>query len=175
MTYNNDLIDFFKRHNIYEAEMFKYLSEHSTMIDYDIEEYRPFVGCFPKLTKDNHLIDVYLNMPYVKNNTTMLISIHELVHGIECYQNIGKIYKKDITVETLPLLYEKIYIQENNDPELTKYGKYLDNIILTNNQEEYLFGLKNRDYLLRKYDYNISKMQKAVKKLAKRRRLINYN
>ena len=37
MRYNPKVIDFFKRHNMYEESMFEYLQDHSVMIDYDDE------------------------------------------------------------------------------------------------------------------------------------------
>ena len=168
MIFNPKVIDFFKRHNMYEEEMFKYFSDKSMMIDYRVLECRPFVGTFPIINKKNYIIDVQVNVPYVDGNETMLITIHELVHAIEYYQKIGKKYKKDITIETLPLLYEKIYILEENDEKLTSYGKYLDSIILEKKEIDYLFGLKNRDALLKEYNYDMHKMQKLVKKLAKK-------
>ena len=169
MTYNHKVIAFFTKHNLYNPEMFAYFKEHSTMIDYDFEEYRAFVGCWPNVNKQNIITGLHVNTPYVKDEKTTLITIHELVHAIEFYNKIGKPYKRDKTTETLPLLYEKIYILENNNPDLIAYGKYLDSKITELSSEEYLFGLRVRDELLQKYDYNFRHMQKITKKLAKRK------
>ena len=98
----------------------------------------------------------------------MLISIHELTHGIEVYPKIGKKYIKDITCEVLPLLYEKLFILENPTEELIEYGKYLDQTIGENNMEEYIFALNIRDILLENYKYNMNEMQTLTKKLQKK-------
>ena len=168
MKYNQKVISFFKRHNIYDEEMFTYFSNNSTMIDYDIEEFRPFVGCWPNINKENIIIGLHVNTPYVKNDETMLITIHELIHALELYNKIGKPYNKDITVESLPILYEKLYILENNNPLLTQYGNYLDSMIDSNIKNEYSFALKIREELLKNYDYDIEKMQRLTKKLSKK-------
>ena len=110
-----------------------------------------------------------LYLPYVYDEKTALINIHEITHGIENYQKLGKYFEKDITIETLPLFYEKIYIQETNDDELTEYGKYLDKIIEEEDKEEYKFGLKAREELLKNNNnQNINKMSKNCKKLSKK-------
>ena len=46
MHFDDKLIEFFKKHNLYEEEMFKYFSENSTMIDYMDDEQRSFIGTF---------------------------------------------------------------------------------------------------------------------------------
>lgn len=168
MKYNQVIIDFFKRHNLYEEEMFKYLSENSMMVDYLDEEQRAFIGCFYILNKRGILDRIQLNIPYVYNDETALINIHEIVHGILYYQKLGKKFKKDITVEALPMLYEKLYILENPSEEFIKYGEYLDRIIEENPQKEYKFGLDVREELLKNYNYNIKKMSKKVKRLSRK-------
>ena len=168
MRFNPKLIEFFKRHNMYNDRMFEYLQNQSTMIDYNDPEQRCFVGCFPILDKNDKIIKIKLNLPYINNDETMLISIHELTHGIERYQEMGKKYKKDITIEALPLLYEKIYILENPVKELVEYGKYLDSMIDEKCAKEYRFGLKIREELLKQYNNNFKQMAKLTKKLAKK-------
>lgn len=49
---------------------------------------------------------------------TMLINIHEITHGIYAYKKLNKKYNPNVGIETLPMLYEKIYILENNSEEL---------------------------------------------------------
>ena len=101
----------------------------------------------------------------------MLINIHEITHGIENYQKLGKRFKNNITIETLPLLYEKIYIQETNNDELTKYGRMLDKIILEEEKNEYLFGLRAREELIRNFNNeDIDKMSKKCKRLIRKYR-----
>lgn len=167
MIFHPNIIDFFKKHNMYDEKMFQYLQNNTTMLDYNYEDERIFIGCFQLVNKKNIITGVHLNIPYVQDEKTALINIHELTHGIEFYKKIGKPYKPDITVETLPLLYERLYIMENPSIELENYGKYLDNLILKESKEEYLFGLNIRDILIEEYNYNMDSMTKKIKKLAK--------
>ena len=167
MIYNEKIIDFFKRHNMYDEKTFKYLQNNSTMIDYRNVEERAFIGCFYVLNKKEELERLQINIPYVYDDITALINIHEIVHGIENYSKLGKKFKKDITIETLPILYEYIFITESQSSELKSYGKYLDKMIETSNELEYLFALKVRLELLNKYQYNMKKMQKLTKKLSR--------
>ena len=167
MVYNEKIINFFKRHNMYDEKTFKYLQNNSTMIDYRNAEERAFIGCFYILNKKEELERLQINIPYVYDDITALINIHEIVHGIENYSKLGKKFKKDITIETLPILYEYIFITESQSSELKSYGRYLDKMIETSNELEYLFALKVRLELLNKYQYNMKKMQKLTKKLSR--------
>lgn len=168
MNYNKNLIEFFKRHNMYDEEIFNYLQKNSIMIDYNDPEQKDFVGCFYILDKNDILKDLKLSLPYVNNEKTMLISIHEITHGIENYMKIGKKFIKDITIESLPLLYEKLYIIENPSEELIKYSEYLDKLITDECDKEYKFALAIRDELIKKYTYNMKKTSKLVKKLSRK-------
>lgn len=168
MEYHPKVINFFKKHNMYDERLFKYLKENSTLLDYAYEEQRFMIGCFYILDKHNILRGLRLNLPYVTDEKTALINIHELTHGIENYYKMGKKFKKDITIETLPLLYEKLYILENPSEELITYGKYLDNLIEETSEKEYKYALKVREELLKNYDYNMVKMQKRTKKLVRK-------
>ena len=165
MTLNSKLIDFFKKHNMYDEKVFKYLSDRSTMIDYADPDQRCFVGCFYILDKNNKLTGLKLNLPYVNNDETMLICIHELTHGYENYFKIGKKFKKDITIEALPLFYEKVYILENHSEGLQKYSEYLDKIIMEESEKQYQFGLKIREELLKQYHNNPQEIIKLIAKM----------
>ena len=168
MKYNHRLIDFFKRHNMYDKTVFEYLQNNSTMIDYNDPDQRKFSGCFYILNKNDILKDIKLYLPYVNNEQTMLISIHEITHGIENYMKIGKKFIKDITLEALPLLYEKLYIMENPSEELIKYGEYLDKIITEEYAKEYKFALAIREELINNYHFDMIEMSKLIKKLSKK-------
>ena len=168
MYFNDELIGFFQRHNLYEKDMFDYFSKNSTMIDYRDEDQRMFIGTFYGINRHNNkLVYIHINVPFIYDNKTMLINIHEFVHAILLYKYINKNFKMGMDYEALPMLYEKIFINEVNSKEIIEYGKWLDSLITTKN-EEYIFGLNVRDELLENYDYNIDKMKKLVKKLAKK-------
>jgi len=166
MTFNPKIIDFFKEHNMYDQEMFKYLQKQSDMVDYDDPDQRYFVGCFYILDKSGtRLTDLRLNLPYINSEETMLISVHELTHAIFNYPKIGKKFKKDITIETLPLLYEKIYANEHPSKWLEAYLHRLDGMTYEK-YPEYAFGLKAREKLYQVYQKNPEKMAKIVEKMS---------
>jgi len=66
VNFNDKLINFFIRHNLYDEEMFRYFSENSTMIDYNDDEQRIFIGSFYILGKNSKLIKFHLNIPYTE-------------------------------------------------------------------------------------------------------------
>ena len=168
MNYSKDVISFFKKHHLYDEAMFEYFKKHSTMIDYNDLDARCFVGCFHIINKDNILVGVHVNTPYVCDKKTMLITIHELIHAIMSYRNFGTKYKTSIDNEVLPLLFEKIYIEETNDPSLKEYAKKLDKIIEESNDPKYLIALKVRDELYKEYTGDIDKIAKISKKMVKK-------
>lgn len=170
MVYNPKLIEFFKAHNMYDQTMFKYLQENSHMIDYKDPEQRVVMGCYYITNKKNILTKLILGVPYVDSEETMLISIHELTHGIENYPKIGKRFTKDITIEALPILYERIYINEKASPGLLAYGDEIDKRINSTSSKEYQFALAIRDELLRNYQPDIQKNAQLVKKLSRKYR-----
>lgn len=172
MRFNPKLIDFFKRHKLYDEEMFKYFEEHSTMIDSNYDEERMTTGCAYLIDKNTGILkDIHLNLPYIKPNAKeeelILDSIHELTHAIFTYPKIGKKFKRDITIETLPLLYEKLYIMENSSPRLIAYGYRLDDAI-TEEYPEYVFALKARDELYPEYHKNPEEIAKIVHKMGQK-------
>lgn len=82
MKFHEQLILFFKKHNLYDKEMFDYFLENATMIDYQDEEQRIFIGCFYIFNQKNILQKIHLVLPRIYDEITILISIHELLHGI---------------------------------------------------------------------------------------------
>ena len=170
MKFNAYIIDFFKRHNLYDEELFKYLEKNAMMIDYRDEDQRAMIGCFYVLDEKEILKKIQVNVPYVYDDITAMINVHELVHGIEAYQRIGKKFKKDLTTEALPILYEKLFILENPSEELIKYGEYLDKTIEMCSEKDYKFALKVSDELIKNYNYDMKKMKKMTKKLSRKYR-----
>ena len=138
MRYNPKVIDFFKRHNMYEESMFEYLQDHSVMIDYDDPEQKYFVG-FNYCVENGILRKFSMGIPYMKDYKTMLINIHEITHGIYAYRRLNKKFTR-IGIETLPMLYEKIFILENGSEELKQYGEFLDSCIVENSEEKYKYA-----------------------------------
>ena len=170
MKFHPNLINFFKRHNLYNKEMFTYFEHHSTMLDSNFLDERMLRCCAYQIDgKTGILQGIHLNIPYVKDEETMLDSIHELTHVIFVYPMLGKKFKKDKTIEVLPLLYEKLYILENPTKKLIEYGKHLDSLV-GQDDYEYKLGLDIRDELIEKYDYNPRKTVRMVKKISRKHR-----
>ena len=150
--------------------MFDYFSKNAEMIDYKDEEQRMYIGCFCIIDKDNILKDIHLNIPYIYDEITMLISIHEIIHGIILYKKLNKKYKHDNTIESLSLLYEKIYMEETESKTLNSYQQELNSKINQENpnHKEYILALTIREELYQKYNYDIKEMQKLSKKLIRK-------
>lgn len=167
--YSKEIIDFFKRNKMYDKDMFDYLQSHTDMIDYRDEDARMFIGCAYGINKETGKLDRFsLCIPFVENSKTALIAIHEIVHGIIGYKYLNKKFKKDMSIEVLPLLFERVYINEVNDPDLTNYADYLDSIIENGNDESYKIALEARNELLDKYSNNLNRLDRLSKKLVKK-------
>ena len=65
MKFNEELINFFKRHNLYNEEMFNYFSKNSSMIDYRDEEQRPYIGTFYLTDKNKKITKIHLLFFYI--------------------------------------------------------------------------------------------------------------
>ena len=166
MKYSRRINSFFKRHNLYDEKMFRYLEEHTYMIDYRDEDMRVFVGCAYKLNKHNNKVEGFrICIPFDTDDITTMVSIHEIVHGIIGYKCLNKKFIKDITCEALSMLYEYIYISENPSEKLVKYGKYLDSMINDFSDESYKFALYARKEFFNNYDNDFDHMQKLTRKL----------
>lgn len=162
-------IDFFKRHNLYDEKIFNYLRENSVMFDYRDEDSRPFIGCYYTYSKDDKLKKISLCVPFIDDDITILINIHEYIHGILMYNKIGYKYKAGIDCEVLPMLYERIFVEETQNEKLKEYLKYLNKNILESSNPEYQLALNVQDELLEEYNKNkkIKTLNKKIKKLTK--------
>lgn len=168
MKINSKLIAFFKKHNLYDEKAFSYIEEHSTMLDSNFPDEMMLRTCAYQIdSRTNVLKGIHVNVPYVKDEKTMLDNIHELTHAIFAYKKIGKKFKKDITIETLPLLYERLYLLENPSEELKVYTKYLDSLV-TQDDKAYMFALQVREELLNSYDANPQKIVRRLKKISRK-------
>ena len=169
-TYYNNFISFFKKHNLYNEEMFKYIQNNRTLFDYRDEEKRIFIGCYYICNKQGILQKINVCVPFIDNQITMLINIHEYIHAIELYKNIGKKYQQKDTEETLPMLYEQLYYLENPYKELERYLIELNNKITKNSSKSYQIALLIQEELLSYYQKTnptFRKLQTKVKKLSK--------
>ena len=165
--YTNEIINFFKSQGLYDESMFFYLYSHSDMFDYREEEKRDCMGFAPHIDDFGILDRFRLCMPYAIDSRTKLIEINIITKGIVAYKYLDKPFKNDYRMEALGFLYEKLFIDASNDPELEEYGKYLESCIINGNDDKYKFALFARDYLIDEYDGDIKKMDKMSKNLSR--------
>lgn len=170
-NYYNDFINFFKKHNLYNKQLFDYIDNNSTKVDYNDEEQKVFIGCYYICNKLTILQKIKICVPFIDSPITTLINIHEYIHAIELYNKIGKKYKKNDTEEVLPILYELLYFQENRTKSLEEHLIYLNNKIKNNSEKSYKIALSIRNELLKYYkerNPNFEKLQRQEKKLSKK-------
>lgn len=163
----NVLVDFFKRHNAYDVDAFRYIENHLDIVDSRDEEVQMFIGVAYAKNQNDKLLRYRVCIPTCDDLTSTLKAIHELTHGIVAYKYLGKKFKKDASVEIMSLLFEKIFIEETKDQRLTDYGKYLDSMIDEESDISYRCALSVRDELYEGYT-NFDKTYKKGKKLAKK-------
>lgn len=166
----NKFIDFLKQHNLYDEEIFKYYWDNTFTFNYIDDELRRFIGCNFILDGNNCLKRIMACAPFIEDDRTILINIHEYVHVFLMYHYIGKKCDIGMDIEVLAIFYEKLYVLENNNPELDKYSNYLDSKIYYTNEKEYVLGLALRDKLNKLYNkgYRVKKLEKSAKRLVKR-------
>lgn len=167
MRYNDEIIDFFKRHNLYEKEMFDYLQKQTDMVDYRVEEDRIYIGCGYNIDHiTQRILGFRICIPYAFDEITTLICIHEIAHGIWGYKKLNQKYKS-LEVELFPMRLEKVYITERASEILNNYANYLDSTIDENSDEKYRFALLNRDKLDDSALSSFKSIDKHTRKLAK--------
>ena len=168
MKINEEIIEFFKEHNLYDVDMFWYFNNHISIYDYIDEDQRMFIGCAKGVNKDtNRLESITIGLPYIYDDITKFISINVLLHAIMLYNKLGKKYHTNIDDEALPMMYGKLYANLVNSDRLNNYVNRLDSMITEENKEHYI-GLEVRDELLNNYNNDPYEMKKLSKKLTKK-------
>ena len=166
-----EFINFFKRHNLYNRETFDYLCKNSIHFDYLDKDKHPYIGYHYLTNEEGNLSKIILFVPYIDSKQTILINIHEYIHGIILYNKLGKRYKLGKDAEILSFLFEKIYLLEKQDKNLELFQKNLNKLISESSPIEYKIALEAQEEMLQYYyDYNPSfvKLEEKAKKLAKR-------
>ncbi len=163
--YYRKFIEFLKKHGIYDKEIVDYFMANSTKFDYRIEEDRTFIGVY-YVIKNNILDKIKVVVPYLNDDKTVLINIHEYVHLYKYYNKLGKLCHIGKDKEVLPIFYEKLFVKENPTKELIDYHNNLNESINNSKDEEYLLALRLSTELMNSYDNeNINKLNVKVKKL----------
>ena len=142
-------ISFLKRHNIFDEDIYNSYINDAFIFPYS-DNNIDLINCFYAIDNNNILLDIRPSIPYIDDEKTLLINIHEYVHYYIMYKKLGKEVIIGQNCEVLPLLYEKIYILENDNVFLKKYENYLLDIIIKSNDKKYLYGLEIRDKIIKK-------------------------
>jgi hypothetical protein len=167
MKYNDEVIDFFKRHNLYDKEMFDYLESHSDGIDY----YNPDVNFCTGLalalnSKSKKVMRFRIGVPYCVDDKTTMVAIHEISHGIWAYKHLNKRIN-ETEIELFPFIVERVYVEEKRSKALKDYEKYIDGMIDESSEDKYRFALANREQLLESgIDYK--SIERSSKKLVRK-------
>lgn len=170
-----EFINFFKKHNLYDEEMFNYIRNNSILIDYREIDKRIFIGCYYISDNDGILRQIKICVPIINNQITTLINIHEYIHAITLYKYLNKkgtIEKED---ETLPMLFELLYVLENPNKELHEYLNTINNSI-QNGPSKYRIALAVQHELLEYYQKknpSLKKLQHKAKKLSRKYKVSN--
>lgn len=171
--YYQKFINFLKEHNLYNEEIINYWQKNKLVFDYLDDEKRQLIGCFYIIEKGK-LKNIKIIVPFIDDDKTILINIHEYIHLLLLYPKIYKKCNIGIDSEILPLFYERIYIEENKTEELLNYYNYINNFIIQQQQKEYIIALNLSKQLLEIYNNdNIYKLEKKAKKLVKKYKTSN--
>ena len=163
--YYEKFLEFLKSHNLYDEDIYKYWYDNSMRFDYLIEEGRDFINTYYKF-ENGYLVKLWSFLPFIDSDITVLINIHEYVHMYVMYNKLGKRCKIGRDCEVLPILFERIYIEENKTPELLKYYNFLNDSIIDDNDDKYVLALNISNELIKEYNkQDISKLDNKVKRL----------
>lgn len=95
-NYYKKFIRFLKEHNLYDAEALEYLRNNGVFFDFLEEENRDFIGCRYILDKNKKLQKIQICAPFIRDEKTILINIHEFTHGLMLYKYLGKKLKQEM-------------------------------------------------------------------------------
>ena len=163
--YYTKFVEFLKSHNLYDEEIYKYWYDNSMRFDYRVEEGRDFINTYYKF-ENGYLVMIYSFLPFIDNDVTILINIHEYIHTYVMYDKLGKKCRIGKDCEILPMLFEKLFVKENSNDELLNYYNYLNKCIYESNDDKYILALNISDKLLNDYNnQNINKLNNKSKRL----------
>ena len=167
--YYQKFIEFLKKHNIYNEEVINYWTNNRMIFDYRDEEKRDLIGTYYQYNSNNTLQKIQLIVPWIDNDKTVLVNIHEYVHLLLFYPYLNKKCILGQDIEVLPIYFERVYIEENPTKELLDYYEYLNKSIKNTNVIEYTLALEASEILLRNpHNTNIKKLDKESRKIVKK-------
>ena len=107
-------INFLKKYDLYREDIFEYMKDKTKYIDYRLDESKRFYGVFTNI--ENGIIkDIRVMVPYIVDDTSISIRIHEYIHVLKLYDYLNKEYVFTDYEDLLPVFYELVYAKENNN------------------------------------------------------------
>ena len=146
----NKFINFLKKYNLYNEKVFYYIWNSCSFFDYRDSDERKFIGVYYQI-EDKKLIEFNLKVPFIDSEKTIIINIHEYIHALDAYYNLGKKITIDDSCEIKSLLFEKLYVLNNKSDEGLKYLESLYNDRIQSKELKYILGEKIVNELLKKY------------------------
>lgn len=126
------LLNFLKEQKLYKEEFFKFMEGKIKVFPYDAD--LSWFGCFP-IVEDNILKDIRLLVPEIITEKNLLVNIHEYVHALELFEELGSVYEdRREEREKKASSYEKIYLNSKKPKQVVNYYvicNKLKNIIRT--------------------------------------------
>lgn len=164
-----EFINFFKKHGLYEKEMFDYFERKKELIGYHNKELENSRGLYCIYDNKKRLISLKLLIKHVDDSKTALMNIRPYIQAIHAYKNLGKKYIPNIESEILAIYYERLFIKENPDEELEKYLNHIYKSIEKSNTE-YKIALLAQKELDEKVteETSFKKLSTTAKKLTKK-------
>jgi len=162
--YQDKFLSFLKKHNLYDEEKYSYLIKKATFIDLNKDENISSIGCYYIKNEFNIITKIELYLPKLNDDISVMIAIHEYVHGYLMYSRLNKSYKPKASEEVLPMFYEYLYYLEEKNQELEEYRSKTIEYVEKESKIKYLLGFLLQEELLSIYDYDINKMDIDIKK-----------
>ena len=170
-TYYTKFINFFKKYELYNEEIFNYIEDRTIKFDYYDEELINIRGIYYNYNKTNQLTNFKLYLPYINSEMTIFMNIRPYIQAIYAYTKLEKKYKANAECELIAFYFEKKYLQDNPNQEIEKY---LNNIYTTIKKQEteqkYKIALNVQPDLEKYIEKNkptFKELQKKAKKLSR--------
>lgn len=136
----NRLVDFLKSENLYDDDIFTYYVNNMKFVD----DPNILNGCFYGMFIDEkfgELLSFKGIVPKICNLFTLLINIHEYMHAILLFKNLGLPFTESLDDEVLPIAFERLYVEKYAlDDEKTVFESYQKNLIANCKGEKHLRG-----------------------------------
>jgi len=112
IPFKNEVKNFFKEEKIYSEDFFDYVKHKVKTLPSTCS--LNWYGCFPVL-EDGILKDIRLLVPEITDERSLLVNIHEYVHALDLYKELGNVYEERREERELNASnMEKLYIKRRN-------------------------------------------------------------